>query len=90
MSSHWKYDGHEDKSTQIRSIYCSKVIHNVPPVFIWMVVLEGGIERSLGSFHESDFLHEEDKKALNYALKNFEALNQKELDKYYNLISGQR
>jgi hypothetical protein len=86
MSVNWSYTGHTNTETLISSIYCSKVINNLPPVYIWMVVLKSGIEQSVGAFKETDFTHEEDRLALRKANENILSLNEKGVDLLNNML----
>lgn len=78
MSHRWVYNGHQDETTKIRSIYCSKIIHANPKSYIWVVKTRDE-ERSLNLYKVTDFDHPEDIKAFNYALTNSNALQEKEL-----------
>lgn len=85
MSASWMYQGHQDAETKIASIYCSKILQSFPPIFVWTIVFKDGTERPLGTYKETDFDHEEDKKAYNYAVENSSKLIDAELNKFYEL-----
>ena len=85
MSYQWVYSGHQDETSKIIKIYCSRIVPSVPVTYIWSVKTNDGEERPLGFYKESDFDNAEDVKAFNYALTNLAMLEQKELKKYLEL-----
>jgi hypothetical protein len=84
MSHRWIYNGHQDETTKILSIYCSKIIQSVPKSYIWVLKTRTE-ERSLNLYKVTDFDHPEDIKAFDYALINSNALQEKELATFYGL-----
>ena len=88
MSNTWKYDGHSDNTTKIESIYCSRIIKQFPPLYIWLILLKDGTEKVIDAYTKADFEHDEDIKAFERAKLNSSELNTNELEKYSKMTSN--
>jgi len=88
MSYNWKYDGHNDDTTKIHSIYCARIIQRFPPIYIWLIKLKDGTEKVIDAYSKEDFEHAEDIKAFEYSKQNAADLNTKELEKYFKMSSN--
>lgn len=87
MSHQWIYSGHQDESTKIKSIYCSKIVQNISKSYIWRLKTATE-DKSLSLYNVNDFQHPQDIKAFNYAVANSNALEQKEMNKYVDVGRG--
>jgi heme-binding NEAT domain protein len=87
MSHKWIYSGHQDESAKIKSIYCSKIVQHVSKSYIWSLKTTSE-EKLLSSYNLTDFQHPQDIKAFNYAIANSNALEEKEMNNYFETGRG--